>query len=117
MCASIVFFLFLGMIEVARFHVVRHSLDQAVYMGARAGIIPGATAAEVDQIVRDRLSAAGVISPTVTIAPSVIDSSTTSVTVRATTPYDQNSWTLPKFFSGVTVVAEMTLDHENTAFN
>ncbi|MEO0532011.1 MAG: TadE/TadG family type IV pilus assembly protein [Planctomycetota bacterium] len=114
--ASIVFFLFLGMIEVSRFHTLRHSLDQAVYMGARTGIVPGATHAEVEQVVRDRLSSGGVINPTVTITPSVIDSSTTEVTVRASTSYDQNSWTLPKFFSGVDVWSEITLDHENTVF-
>jgi len=116
-CASVVFFLFLGMIEVTRFHVVRHSIDQAVYTGARVGIVPGATAAEVEQAVLDRLSMAGVIGPSVTITPPVIDSSTTSVTVRVSAPYEQNSWTLPKYFSGVDVVAEMTLDHENVAFN
>ena len=55
----IVFFLFMAMIEFARFHIVRHSMDQAVYMGARVGIVPGATSAEVDQTVRDRLTLAG----------------------------------------------------------
>lgn len=116
-CASVVFFLFLGMIEVARFHIVRHSIDQAVYMGARAGIVPGATADQVDQIVRDRLQSAGVISPSVVVTPNLITADTTAVTVRVSTPYDQNSWALPKYFSGVDVVAEMTLDHENVAFN
>lgn len=116
LCASIVFFLFLGMIEVSRFHILRHSIDQAVYMGARTGIVPGATFDEVDQVVRDRLRAGGVINPTVTITPNVLDSTTTEVTVRASTPYDENSWTLPKYFSGVTVWAELTLDHENIVF-
>ncbi|TWT95868.1 TadE-like protein [Botrimarina colliarenosi] len=116
-CAPIVFFFFLSMIEVSRFHVLRHSLDQAVYLGARVGIVPGATAAEVDQAVRDRLALAGVIDPTVTITPSVLNSATTTVTVRVEAPYEENSWTLPKLFSDIDVIAEMTLDHENVAFN
>lgn len=116
-CASIVFFFFLTMIEVARFHIVRHSLDQAVYAGARVGIVPGATAAEVNQSVTDRLASAGVFGATITVTPPVINSSTRAVTVRVTAPYDESSWTLPKFFSNVNVVAEMTLDHENVAFN
>lgn len=116
-CASIVFFFFLTMIEVARFHVVRHSLDQAVYAGARVGIVPGATAADVNQSVTDRLAAAGVIGATVTVTPPVINSATSAVTVRVSAPYSANSWTLPKFFANVDVVAEMTLDHENVAFN
>lgn len=117
LAASIVFMLFLAMIEFTRFHVVRHSIDQAVYMGVRAGIIPGATSAEVDQIVRDRLSSAGVLGATVTVTPTAITSSTAAVTVRVSAPYQQNSWTLPKFFAGMNVVGELTLDHENVAFN
>jgi Flp pilus assembly protein TadG len=116
-CASIVFFFFLTMIEVARFHVVRHSLDQAVYAGARVGIVPGATAADVNQSVADRLVAAGVYGATITVTPPVIDAATRTVTVRVAAPYEENSWTLPKFFADVDVVAEMTLDHENVAFN
>jgi Flp pilus assembly protein TadG len=114
--ASIVFFLFLAMIEVARFHVVRHSLDQAVYQGARTGIVPGATVTQVTDAVRNRLSIAGVINPTVTVTPAVITNATRTITVRAACSYAQNSWTLPKFFNGMDVVAEMTLDHENVAF-
>ena len=116
-CASIVFFFFLVMIEFARFHVVRHSLDQAVYAGARVGIVPGATAAEVNQSVTDRLAAAGVLGATVTVTPPVINPSTRAVTVRVSAPYEENSWTLPKFFSSVNVVAEMTLDPENGAIH
>ncbi|MEO1498256.1 MAG: TadE family protein [Planctomycetota bacterium] len=114
--ASIVFFLFLAMIEVGRFHVVRHSMDQAVYMGARTGIVPGATAAEVEQIVEDRLDAAGVVNPTIVVTPNTIDDTTQAVTVTATASYDANSWAIPKFFGGLDVVAQITLDHENVAF-
>ncbi|MGL4513648.1 MAG: TadE/TadG family type IV pilus assembly protein [Lacipirellulaceae bacterium] len=114
--ASIVFFLFLAMIEVARFHVVRHSLDQAVYQGARTGIVPGATAAQVTTAVADRLRVAGVISPTIVVTPAVITTGTRTVTVRASCNYGQNSWCTPKFFTGMDVTAEMTLDHENVAF-
>lgn len=117
LCAPIIFFMFLGMIEVSRFHVLRHSIDQAVYMGARTAIVPGATAGEVDTVVRERLQLAGVISPTVTITPSVITTDTQSVTVQVSAPYGDNSWSVPKYFIGVIVAAEMTLDHENVAFN
>ncbi|MEN0109675.1 MAG: TadE/TadG family type IV pilus assembly protein [Planctomycetota bacterium] len=115
--ASIVFMLFLAMIEVARFHIVRHSMDQAVYMGAREAIVPGRTAEQAETIVNDRLRAAGVVGSTVTIVPGVIDSTTESVTVRASADYEQNSWALPKFFGGMSVNAEITLDHENVAFD
>lgn len=117
LCAFIVFTLFLGMVEVARFHIVRHSIDQAVYVGARTAIVPGATAGEAEQAALDRLQAAGVIGPSVTITPNVITSETQAVTVRITAPYESNSWTLPRYFSGVDVAAEMTLDHENVAYN
>lgn len=115
--ASIVFFLFLSMIEVTRFHVVRHSLDQAVYSGARVGIVPGATAAEVRTAVEDRLQSAGVVSPSITITPTVIDETTRTVTVAASADYAQNSWAMPKLFDGATIDAQITLDHENVAFD
>lgn len=114
--ASIVFFLFLSMIEVTRFYIVRHSMDQAVYSGARVAIVPGASAADAQTAVEDRLAAAGVQNPTVTITPSVITETTDAVTVRASVDYADNSWAVPKLFSGASVVAEITLDHENIAF-
>ncbi|MEQ8847322.1 TadE/TadG family type IV pilus assembly protein [Botrimarina sp.] len=116
-CASILFLLFITMIEVARFHVLRHSMDQAVYMAARAGIVPGATSAAVNDTAVSRLAAAGVRNATLTITPPVITDETQSVTVRAVAPYNENSWTLPKFFDGVQVRSEITLDHENVAFD
>ena len=116
-CAAIVFMLFMGMIEVARFHIVRHSMDQAVYMGARVGIIPGATAEDVERTVQDRLAAAGIVSATIQVTPTVIDDDTEEVTVGVTAPFEQNSWALPKFFGGMTVDAQITLDHENVAFD
>lgn len=115
--ASIVFFLFLAMIEVGRFHVVRHSMDQAVYMGARTGIVPGATSAEVEQVVLDRLNAAGIVDTTIVVSPNAINTATREVTVTASAPFEQNSWATPKFFGAVDVVASITLDHENIAFD
>lgn len=117
LASFIVFMLFMGMIEIARFHIVRHSIDQAVYMGVRTGIVPGATAGEVEAAVQSRLAQAGVVSSTITITPNVIDSSTDEVTVRVSAPYEQNSWLTPQYFTGMTVDSEMTLDHENVAFD
>lgn len=105
--APIVFFMFMAMIEVARFQVLRHSVDEAIYMGARASVVPGATAAVAEQTVRDRISAAGFSGETVNITESV-----TSVTVEATVPYDTNSWIAPQLFHGVSVTRELTLDRE-----
>ena len=113
---SIVFMLFMGMIEVTRFHVVRHSLDQAVYAGARIGIVPGATASQVEASVTARLASAGVVNPTITVTPAIINSSTMAITVQASIDCAENSWTLPRFFENQTITAEITLDHENIAF-
>ncbi len=105
--APIVFFMFMAAIEFARFQVLRHSVDEAIYMGARAGIVPGATSAEIDQTVRDRISAAGFLGETVTVTET-----TTAVTIQASVPYDLNSWIAGDFFNGVDVARELTLDRE-----
>ena len=115
-CSSIIFMLFMGLIELSRFHVVRHSLDQAVYTGVRVGIVPGGTSAEVETAVRDRLALAGVVNASVTVEPQVIDENTSSVTARAVCNYADNAWSLPKYFSDLTISAEMTLDHEYVGY-
>lgn len=115
LCSFIIFLLFLGLIEFARFHVVRHTLDQAAYEGARAGIIIGSTANDAETVAQQILSAGGIVSPTVSVTPSTIDDSTLEVTVQVQASYSANSWTMPKFFQGATITAETTLDHENVA--
>lgn len=105
--APIVFLMFMGAIEITRFQVLRHSVDEAIYMGARAGIVPGATSAEIDQTVRDRISAAGFTGESVTVTESP-----TNVTISASVPYDLNSWIAGDLFSEVDVTREITLDRE-----
>ena len=78
--------------------------------------IAGAMSA-VQTAVDDRLALAGVVGASVTITPSVITTSTDSVTVRASADYAANAWAINKLFGGVMVESEITLDHENVAFN
>ena len=114
-CCSVVFLLFFATLEMARFHVVRHTLDQASYEGARAGIIPGATAAHARAAAQAILSGGGIVNATVDVTPTTIDQTTTTVTVRVTTSFADNSWVTPKYFGGQSVIGETTLDHENVA--
>ncbi len=114
-CSAVIFLLFFALIEFARFHVLRHNLDQAAYEGARAGIIIGATAQDAYAAAEQLLNACGVVNPTVEVQPSVIDETTLAVHVRVVASYGENSWAIPKFLAGSTLTAETTLDHENVA--
>ncbi len=113
--ASIVFLLFFGLVEFARFHAVRHSLDQAAYEGARAGIVPGATAAQVRARAESVLRATGIRNETITVLPADFSSNAPEVTVTVESSYADNSWAASKFFTGVVLSAQSTLDREDGA--
>ena len=44
-CAPILFLFFFASLEFSRVNMIRQSVENAVYEGARRGIVPGATAA------------------------------------------------------------------------
>jgi hypothetical protein len=94
----------------------RHAADQAAYEAARVGIVPGKTAAQVRTKALNALTAAGIRQATVEITPSVLTTTTETVTVRVTCPFRDNSWIPPTFFRNATIQAQITLDHENQAY-
>ncbi|MEM9354246.1 MAG: TadE/TadG family type IV pilus assembly protein [Planctomycetota bacterium] len=114
-CGSVLFFLFFSMVEVVRFHMVRHSLDQAAYEGARAGIVMGSTATDVEDKSNEILAAAGITGATVSVTPSVINDATEEVNVQVSAAYADNSWLVPRLFNSLVIVANISLDHENVA--
>ena len=53
--AGLAFLFFFGAFEFSRVAMIRGTIDNAIYEGARLGITPGATAPEVEKKVRDIL--------------------------------------------------------------
>ncbi|MEN1678874.1 MAG: TadE/TadG family type IV pilus assembly protein [Planctomycetota bacterium] len=117
MTASVLIVLFFGLLEVARFHMVRHTLDQAAYEGARAGIVPGASSADVQAQVDSLLAAVGVRNATVSITPTDFTQAASQVSVLVQANYGDNSWASDRFFKGVTLSGQATLDRETAAVN
>lgn len=90
--------LFVSLATLIQAFVIRNAAENAAYLGARRGIIPGATTAEISQIVDRELKIAFIIS-----YEHEIDRSGEDVTVRVVVPFQGNLWTTaglsPKAFA------------------
>ena len=110
--APLLFRIVFGAIEFSRMNVIRHTIDNAAYEGARAGVYPGATAAEVRRTAQSILDAVGTAGAVITVTPSNIQEKTPEVTVSIEVPCDQNGWIFPTFFAGRTLAGSSTLARE-----
>ncbi len=63
-----------------------NTVEIAAAEGARIGTLPGATASQCIATAKAELAVLGVKGQTVTVAPAVIDSKTTTVKVEVTVP-------------------------------
>lgn len=108
----LVLLLFFGSIEFSRVNLLRHSAAQAAYEGARRGIVPGATAAEVRGVAQAIMDSAFASSCTIDVVPATILPTTTEVTVNVSLPLANNSWVVPTFFVGKTLTKSFTLQRE-----
>jgi Flp pilus assembly protein TadG len=108
-----IFFLFvLAAFEFGWMNVLRHTADNAAYEGARAAMVPGATAAEATAKANSILGVVRARNAKVTVTPSVITPSTTEITVDVDVPMGSNSLVLPRFTSKTTLHSESTLRTE-----
>jgi Flp pilus assembly protein TadG len=110
--APLLFLLFFASMEFCRVAMIRHTADNAVYEGCRAGIIPGATTAEVHSETEQILNSLGLNNVSIAVTPPAIDRDTDEVTVRVTVPLDDNSFVPNQFVAGRSVIRELTLRRE-----
>ena len=110
--APLLFLFFFAAMEFCRVAMIRHTADNAVYEGCRVGIVPGATAGEVNAEATRILSSLGVTNVGIDVVPSKLDRDTEEVTVRITVPLDDNSFVPNQFFSGRSITRELTLRRE-----
>ncbi len=67
---SFAFFFFFAALEFSRVAMYRHTVENALYEGARAGIVPGATADKVRNKTRELLAIAGITDATIDVTPA-----------------------------------------------
>jgi Flp pilus assembly protein TadG len=108
-----IFFLFLlASFEFGWMNVLRHTADNAAYEAARAAMVPGGTAADATAKANSILKIVRARNAKVTVTPSVITTSTKSVTVDVDVPMSSNALVLPRFTSKTILHSESTLRTE-----
>ncbi|MCA9131863.1 MAG: pilus assembly protein [Planctomycetales bacterium] len=110
--APLLFLFFFGGIEFSRANMLRNVAENAALEGARAGILPGATAAQCIASADQQLALLDVVGGTVSVLPEVIEPDTPRVTVAVSVPMAENCLPLSKFVVGKTLVQTITLDRE-----
>jgi len=111
-CAPLLFLFFFASLEFSRVNMIRQSVENAVYEGARRGIVPGATAANCRASAQAVLNVISVGGSTITVTPAAITKNTPEVTVAVTVPINNNSWVAPFFFRDRVISSSMTLKRE-----
>jgi Flp pilus assembly protein TadG len=107
------FFLFLfASFEFGWMNVLRHTADNAAYEAARCAMVPGATAAEATAKANALLKSIGARNAKVTVSPSTLTPSTTSITVTIDVPMKDNALVIPKFTGKKTIRATSTMRTE-----
>ncbi|MEM6365928.1 MAG: TadE family protein [Planctomycetota bacterium] len=108
----IVLMFFFGGFEFCRVAMIRHTADNAVYEGARRGIIPGGTRGEVVAEATRVLSTIGIRNAAVDVTPGRIDDDTEELTVSVTVPIDSNSFVPAQYFIGRVITRQLTMRRE-----
>ncbi len=87
----IVLILIFGTIELHRINMVRSSVDNAAYEGARAATVPGATSTQARNAAQPILDAVGINNASITVTPETILPETAIVEVTISVPLSDNS--------------------------
>lgn len=112
--ASAILFLVVAVsIEFSRMNMIRHSVDNAAYEAARAGIILGANADGVRDTANDIMSSVRARGVDVDVNPNAIEDNTPEIIVTVTVPADQNGFITPKFFAGKSFVGSCRLSRDD----
>ncbi|WP_047813047.1 TadE/TadG family type IV pilus assembly protein [Rhodopirellula islandica] len=108
----LLFLFFFAGFEFMRVAMVRHTIDNAVYEGARVGIIPGGTNAEVRTEATRILGTIGIDVFNLEVEPANITDATQDITVRVTVPLDRNTYVPANYFLGEEMQRELTMRRE-----
>lgn len=114
--AGLAFLFFFGAFEFSRVAMIRGTIDNAVYEGARVGITPGATAGDIEKKVNDILGFSLVRVASITVQPNPILFDSKTVTVRVDLPLDRNTFSPAQFFNGKSIVRSIQMKREVSHF-
>lgn len=110
--AGLAFMFFFASLEFCRVSMIRHTTEHALYEGARRGIVPGATATEVQSEVQSVLRTIGISGATISVTPSTITNSTRDITVRVQLPLDRGLFAPALFFQGKVLDKSIVMQRE-----
>lgn len=110
--APILFMFIIVGIEFGRANMIRGTLGNAAYEGAREAITPGATADEAKMAAHLLLDATFVRGAKIDVQPPNITEETPEVTVSIEASFDQNSWITGLFTNGLKLKNSRTLQRE-----
>ena len=100
----ILFLFVFASLEFCGMNNLRHTIDNAAYEGARRGIVPGATTADVITEVNQILAIVNAQNVTVDVVPATITDETEELTVTVRVPVRGNGWTGPLIFNAGAVL-------------
>jgi Flp pilus assembly protein TadG len=115
LCLPLLFFFFLGALEMSRVNMIRQSVENAVYEGSRRGVVPGATANDCRNAARAVLNSISANDADIDVVPATLTDNVPEVTVSVEVPINSNSWVVPFFFRDRFVTSSMTLRKERFA--
>ncbi len=110
--SSLAFMFFFAALEFCRIGMIRHTVENALYEGARVGIVPGATPAQIQTVARSVLARIGITGAVIDVSPAVIDNSTREVSVRIRLPLDSGLFAPAKFFLGKSLDRTFVMQRE-----
>jgi Flp pilus assembly protein TadG len=110
--AGLLFMILFASIEFMRVNTIVNTAENAAYEGARAGIVPGAKAKDVEDAANGMLGAIGVRGAQIDVEPNPIQPDTPEITVTISVPLDNNSFIKPQYFLGKTLTKTCTLTRE-----
>jgi hypothetical protein len=114
--APILLLLVFGAVEFSRANMLVNTASLAATEGARTGIVPGATAAEVRIAVQRELDVLGIKESTITLDPPVLSDADQSIGVAVQVPVNaKNGYMIPRFFLGKNVTKVAALRKESLA--
>lgn len=108
----IAFLLLVATIEFARINMIRNTLVNAAYTGARRAMVPGSTATLASEEAKKVLTLCGIKDGSVAVTPQTLTSTTSDVTVTVTVPLDKNAWISPMFVTAKSYSRTCTLSRE-----
>ena len=108
----ILFMFMCACFEFARVAMVRSSIANAAYEGARRASVPGSKAEQAIQSATDVVRASGISVSTVLVNPTVFDATTRDITVTVSVRYADNCWIPAMFVGDATFQRSCTMSRE-----